>query len=137
MAQIGSSGVSLRGTYLTEAGFTLKVSGTVVQADIGKAVSQDTTAANTVKLAADGDTIVGQLTVYEKRLVEGVNVGTILPANTLNPMFFVYTGTDPAVGDSVVGGGAGLVKKSGTAIVGNRVWEVDTVAKTVVVTLPA
>lgn len=92
--------------------FTYLVSGTVTAADVGKAVTIDATAANTVKLAGDDDEVFGRLETYEDRTQEGIKVGTVsrkmrakLPTDT------GLTGFDvPAVGDTVVGSTAGAIK---------------------------
>ena len=127
-----ASGVSLRGTYDERDVLTLNISGTIVDpTDLGKAVSQDTSAANTVKLAADGETIIGELKTYQKRIIEGNNTGGVLYRGAC---YFKYTGTAPAVGQSVVGAGSGLVKAA-AASVHNQVFEVDTTNTMVVVLL--
>jgi hypothetical protein len=94
--------------------FTMSVSGSVVAADVGKAVALDTTAANTVKLAGDGDQIFGRLETFENRTQEGIKVGAI--SRKLRAKLPVKTGLTgfnvPAVGDTVVGAGAGEVKAS-------------------------
>lgn len=56
-------------TYLLAAGITAD--------DVGKAVALDTTAANTVKLAADNEQIFGRLETFEDRTVLGIKVGTV------------------------------------------------------------
>jgi hypothetical protein len=77
----------------------------------GKAVSLDTTAAGTVKLAADGDAIFGRIYVAEKRTVLGMNVASV--ARKFKERVPTAAGyTTPAVGDRVIGGGNGTVKKA-------------------------
>lgn len=92
--------------------FTYAISGTVVAADVGKAVALDTTVANTVKLAADGDTVFGRLEVFEDRLQDGLKVATI--SRKIRAKLPVKTGLSalnvPALGDTVVGAGDGEVK---------------------------
>lgn len=56
---------------------TANLDPTITSADIGKAVTQDTSADNQVKLAGDGDPIVGILYTVEPRLNEGTNVGVV------------------------------------------------------------
>lgn len=65
------------GFSFEDAQFTYLISGTVTDADVGKAVAQDTTAANTVKLAGDNDVIFGRLELFEDRAVLGIKVATI------------------------------------------------------------
>lgn len=57
--------------------FTMNISGTVVAADVGKAVAIDATTPNTVKLAGAGDEIYGRLESFENRLQEGLKVGAV------------------------------------------------------------
>lgn len=47
----------------------------VTAADVSKAMALDTTAPNTVKVAGDGDQIIGKLVTFENRVVEGIKVG--------------------------------------------------------------
>lgn len=65
------------GFHFEDAAFTYLISGTVTADDVGKAVAQDTTAANTVKLAGDNDVIFGRLETFEDRVVLGVKVGAV------------------------------------------------------------
>lgn len=106
--------------------FTYFISGTVTTDDVGKAVSLDTTAANTVKLAADNDIIFGRLEAYEDRAVLGVKVATV--ARKFKDIL-PYTGTAPTIGQSVTGSGtAGVVKVATTQdIKDNRVVETLTI----------
>jgi hypothetical protein len=77
----------------------------------GKVVSLDTAAAGTVKLAADGDAIFGRVYVAEKRTVLGMNVASV--ARKFKERVPTAAGyTTPAVGDRVIGGGNGTVKKA-------------------------
>jgi hypothetical protein len=103
--------VSLRGFHFEDFHLTFTLAAGITAADVSKAVSIDTSAPNKVKLAADGDIIIGRLATVEDRKVEGQLVGAVALKfmNTL-PM---KTGSEPAVGDTVVGGGAGTVKKAG------------------------
>lgn len=128
--------VSIKGITHDDFQYTFNVkASTVVDADAGvKAVSVDTAAANQVKLAADGDRILGLLSVYEKRVAEGVEVGTVSLHGG-----YVFTmklspnmGTEmPAIGDFIVGAGSGLVRKATTAelALGNKAnWQVVEIA---------
>lgn len=104
--------VRLTGFPFEDSQLTVKLSGSPVQADIGKALTQDTSAANTMKLAGDGDPIDGVLLTLENRTVEGTVVGTcsFRFAKTL-PIKSGLTGAAVvAVGSRLCGAGAGEVK---------------------------
>lgn len=110
------NGVSLHGIYHEDYAYTWNISGVVDKsADIGKAMSQDKTADDTAKLAADGDTLIGALGSYEDRVQEGIKVGTVYHKGNFQ---FPYTGA-LAVGDSVIGAGAGQVKTAGVGVSNN------------------
>lgn len=70
------SGISHEGVNNSEP-FPYFLNVATVEADIGKAVSIDTSAAYTVKLAADGDVIHGVLASWENRVVEGYLAGAV------------------------------------------------------------
>ncbi|KQS84262.1 hypothetical protein [Rhizobium sp. Leaf383] len=105
--------VGLRGFHFEDFHLTFTLAAGIVAADAGKAVSLDTSAPNKVKLAGDGDTIVGRLATVEDRKVEGQLVGAVALkfANTLP----IKAGQVVAVGDTVVGAGGGEVKKATAA----------------------
>lgn len=110
--------ISKKGRYLENYQETFYISGTVTQADLGKAVSLDATKEKTVKLAADGDIIVGRLEVLEARVQEGVTVCTVsMKFIDWVPYKDGLTAGDVAgIGKSIVGAGAGEVKfAAGTA----------------------
>lgn len=113
MAAFGK--VSLRGIVHEDFhyGFNAKA-GTMVLADAGvKAVAVDTAAANQVKLAADADSILGRLEVYENRVVEGIEMATVAIQGGIQFTVKTSPGSDmPAVGDFLVGGGSGTVRKA-------------------------
>ena len=111
--------VSLDGLHKEDSQFTFNISGTVnVPADVGKALSIDTTVANTLKLAGNNERILARLEVYENRTTEGIKVGTaamdggykfpVDPDANASP-----TGDLPAVGDYLIGAGDGYVKAAG------------------------
>lgn len=104
--------VSLRGFHFEDFLLTFTLAAGITAADRGKAVSLGA-AANTVKLAGDGDVIIGRLETVEDRKVEGQLVGAVALkfANALP----IKAGEVVAVGDTVVGAGAGEVKKAATA----------------------
>jgi hypothetical protein len=95
--------------------FTYLISGLADEAAVtaasGKVVSQDTAAASTVKLAADGDAIFGRVRTVENRAVLGFKTAAIQRKfKEKVPTAAGYTA--PAVGDRLIGGGAGTVKKA-------------------------
>lgn len=107
MAIIGQ-GISLRGMTHEKFHYPFYLAAGIVAADVGKAVSLDATAANTVKLAGAGEKVIGMLVSWENRAVEDVLVGTV----TLRGGFrFQKAAAADAivVGDTVVGAGAGEV----------------------------
>lgn len=96
--------------------FTYKLSGVTatddaVAATAGKVVSLDTAAAGQVKLAGDGDKIFGRVYTAENRAVLGLVVASV--ARKFKEKVPTAAGyTSPAVGDRVIGGGNGTVKKA-------------------------
>lgn len=136
MSAIIGEGVSLRGLVDVDSAYTWNVTGTTVAADVGKAVVQDTAAANSVKLATADATIIGSLLSYENRVQEGITVGAVAREGVF---VWSYSGPDPALGCGVVGGAAAgqvkayVVSTVHTPIVGNIVIDVDTTNKLVTV----
>lgn len=122
------AGVTSYGFPIDDFTFTYLLSGTAstddaVFATVGKAVSWDNSAANTVKPAADGDTIIGRVRQAENRLILGIKVASV--ARKFKEKLPAATGHGIVVGDTVLGAGAGLVKKNATATPSNaRVIEV-------------
>jgi hypothetical protein len=115
MSNVIGNGVSFRGHYLDEFQFTWMLAAGITKADEGKAVTPDASAANTVKLAGDGDRIIGRLEVVEIRVQEGINVGTVSHMGGLD--FPLKAGEAALVnGDLIVGGGAGAVRKAGAGV---------------------
>ncbi len=109
------TGVVSSGFPLDDFTFTYLISGladdAAVAAAPGKVVSQDTAAASTVKLAGDGDAIFGRVRTAENRSVLGIKTAAIQRKfKELVPTAAGYSA--PAVGDRVIGGGAGTVKKA-------------------------
>lgn len=106
--------VTLRGFHFEDFHLTMNLSGlgsvTNSSTVVGKAVALDPTAANTARLAGEGDTIIGRLASFENRTAEGIVVGAVELkfANTL-PVASAAQATI-AVGDTVIGAGAGEVK---------------------------
>lgn len=104
--------VSLRRFFFEDWQFTFNLASGITSADVGKAVSRDTSAANTVKLVADDENILGRLEQVEDRSQEGQLVGTI-SIKFLNSLP-IASGETIAVGDKIVGAGSGEVKAKGT-----------------------
>jgi hypothetical protein len=107
--------------------FTYHLSGfpsTATDADLGaaagKAVSLDTAAAATVKLATDGDAIFGRIYVAENRAaIGGGKVASV--ARKFKERLPAAAGHGIVVGDRVIGAGAGLVKKDAAAAASNPI----------------
>lgn len=121
--------VVLDGFTQHDFAFTMLISGAVTSADLGKAVTLDTTADATVKLAADGDPIYGRIFQIEDRSQEGVTTCTV---ETRFRKRLPKTAAAITRGASVVGAGAGLVK-AGLASSKNIVLFVDEDADYVIV----
>lgn len=102
--------VALDGITFPEFQVTMLISGSGLTASAveGKALSLDATAANTCKLAADGDVVIGRAVKFESRTNEGINVVTI--ATRFMNKLPIKSGETVAVGDTVVGAGSGEVK---------------------------
>lgn len=95
-------------------GLAAKLTDDDVTALQGKAVTLDTAAATSVKLAGDGDRILGRIYVAEDRaLLNGGRVASV--ARKFKERLPAAVGHGIVVGDSVVGAGGGLVKKAGAA----------------------
>lgn len=108
MSVIGQ-GVTLRGFHNEAYKFTFNLAAGITAADRGKLVSLDTSAANTVKLAVDGERILGVLDTVEIRVVEGLRVGTV----GMKDSVAVPTTGVVAVGDSISGSATpGVAKKA-------------------------
>lgn len=123
--------VTLKNTHIEAFSFTFYLEAATLETDIGKAVAVDGTANNTVKLAGDGDRVIGHLSTVEDRTVEGVLVGAV---DLKGGFSMPYTGTAPAIGEGVLGSAtAGVLKTSGAAAVAGQpiVFAVDTTAETV------
>lgn len=105
-------GLSKKGRYLENWQEAFELASTITAADVGKAVTVDTAAPKRVKLAGDGDTILGRLEVVEIRTQEDFNIGTVsLKGFNWFPVKASLSGVNiPLVGDTIVGAGAGEVK---------------------------
>jgi hypothetical protein len=125
-----SYGVTLKGLTFPDFIITFNLTDTVTNVDdvIGLAVTQDTSAANSVKLATDGAEILGRILVCEDRTSQGG--GIVVSVETKGGMAIPYS-TAPSIGNTVVGAGSGKVKAGeGT---GPVVYEVDTVNEQAIV----
>lgn len=107
MATLGL--VSLRGLYVEAFQWTFLGAAGLTAADVGKAVTLDTTAANTVKLAGNGDKILGILEVVEVRTQDAVITCTVALYGgykfLVNPDATASSPDEtPAIGDYLEGG---------------------------------
>lgn len=103
-----SFGVSLDGFKFPDSSLTWNLEAAIVATDVGKVVTLDTSAANTVKLAGADDVILGRLETVEIRASETSRTGMVA-------FQFVdvvpYTGSAPALGAKLTGSAtAGTVK---------------------------
>lgn len=132
MPAIIGSGVTLRGLFSEDFSYTWLITGTGgVAPGYPCAMTQDTAAANSAKVTADGSIVLGALRSYENRIQEGIVTGAI---GHKGNFVFKYTGTAPVIGNAVVGSAtAGKVKDSGAVSAYNRVVEVDQTATEVTV----
>ena len=83
-----------------------------------------------MKLAGDGDRVIGHLSTVEDRTVDGVLVGAV---DLKGSYSMYYTGTAPAIGEGVVGSAtAGVLKTSGAEAAAGQpiVLYVDATAET-------
>ena len=110
MTEIASGGVTLVGIPQQDFRFTFRLTAGMVAADIGKPVALSTAANNTVKLAGDGEVVIGRLLTYRNLTTEGIIVGTV----ELKGGFRCDTTGVVAIGDSVVGSATAGAVKAGT-----------------------
>ncbi len=129
--------ITLNGQVFPDFRLAFNLTDTVsdIDAVIGLAVTQDTSAAESVKIATDGDEILGRLFMVEDRTEQGGSV--VATVETKGGYKLAYAdGQSISVGDMVVGAAGGKVRKKttgDTAVQGLRVWAVDTTNKTVTV----
>lgn len=100
--------VSLQNYHFEEWQLTFNLKSGITQTDRHKAVTLDASADNTVKLAGDGDPILGRLEIIEDRQQEGTLLGTI--ALKFGAKLPIKSGETVNVGDYLVGAGDGEVK---------------------------
>lgn len=132
----GIYGLSHKGRYLEKFQEYFYLDAAITAADVGKAVELDPTGEQKVKLATDGGVIIGRLEVVEDRKQEGIKVGTVsLKGFAHFPIKAGLTAGDVvAIGKTIVGAGAGLVKAAATSNPrDNFVKYVDTTANTALV----
>lgn len=117
-----TSGVSLANLLMEQWQLPFNLAAGMTAADIGRVVTMDSVA-NTVRLAADNEEILGRLETFEDRASEGLRVGTV----SVKGAFVVPSiATVPAIGAQVTGGTTnGLVKTAMTPVVGRRAMVVD------------
>lgn len=105
--------------------FTYYLDTAVTAADVGKAMTLDTTGTNKMKLATAGDPIYGRLETYENRTQEGVKVGAVSRKfRSKLPTTGVV-----ALGDNLIGSSTAGVAATGAVPAGhprNTVVEVGT-----------
>jgi hypothetical protein len=89
---------------------TVNLAAGIVAADVGKALAIDATAANTFKLAGDGDVIAGRLEVVENRINEGTLIGTA-KLFCAGLRMKVKAADALAAGDYCIGAGAGEIRE--------------------------
>lgn len=117
-------GVTLKGV-IPDNDLTFILNSEIKAEHVGLVVTQDKTAANTVKLAGAGDPIVGVLQSYEDRTAtSGIKTGAVKLVGGME--LKIASGySSPAVGDKVIGAGDGLVTKITTGQSSDVVvWEV-------------
>ena len=88
---------------------TVRLAAGITRASEGKAVTQDTSAPNTYKLAGDGDPIFGRLEIVEDRANEGQLVGNV-KLLLMGVKLPIKAASGVAVGSFVIGAGAGEIK---------------------------
>lgn len=123
--------VSFRNIHVEEFSLTFYLANGITIDDIGKGVTIDTTAARTVKLAGDGDRVIGHLGTVENRTTTDVLVGAV---DLKGSFGMAYTGTAPSIGEGLQGSAtAGVLKTSGAAAAAGEpiVVYVDTTNETV------
>lgn len=129
MSQVIGDGVIHASMYNEDASLTWHFDGVIDGSERNAPVSVKAGVNKTVEIAPSDAELVGRLFKAEDRKVEGIKVCSVFHHGVWT---FPYDElAAPAVGDSVVGGGAGKVKKAGAGAGKNTlVSSVDTTAKT-------
>lgn len=111
--------VTLHGFHQEDFHLTWNISGLAGKTDaelsalVGKAVTLDATADNTVKLAGDGDYILGRISSVENRTSQGEGyIGAI--EHRFSMRMPIAAGQTVARGATAVGAGNGFVKAAAT-----------------------
>lgn len=123
---------TVEGLTYPDFNHTYKLTDSVTDMDAleGLAVEQDTTAANSVKLATDGGEVVGFILVAENGVSQGEGITVTVSTKGGHK---VKTSTQLSVGDYVCGAGNGAVKAAdGSVKTDIRVWEVRSATEAVV-----
>ena len=116
--------LSLRNIHVEEFALPMYLNAATVAADIGKGVTQDTSAAMTVRLAEDGEEIFGFLDTFEDR--GDFKLGAVQQKGGFG---MTYEGAVPNIGDGMVGSTTpGVLRTTGAAATAGqpRVFKVDT-----------
>lgn len=115
-------GVTLKNTVPAND-LTFVLENSITAEHVGLAVTQDTSAANQVKLAGDNDKILGRLESFEDRTnIDGVKVGAV---KLIGGMALKKSGA-VNVGETLLGAAGGLVKKADTQTDSDlAAWEVS------------
>lgn len=108
MTDIFHTQVALHGYDFQDSQLTFNLNASMVAANVGAPVALDAAAPNTVKLAGDGDEIIGVLMTFEDRTIEGQKVGTV--ELRFAKKLKIKTGETVVVGSRLVGAGGGEVK---------------------------
>lgn len=122
--------VRMDGYDFADFQFTVKLAAGIVAADIGKPLTIDSTAANTMKLAGAGDPIEAVLLQVEDRTIEGILVGTVSFkfAKVLAIKSGLTGNAVVALGSRVVGAGGGEIQAIANTDplfgAAPRVWEI-------------
>ena len=123
---------TMEGLTYPDFNHTYKLTGDVTDTDAleGLAVEQDTTAANSVKLATDGGEVVGFILVAENGVSQGEGITVTVSTKGGHK---VKTSAQLSVGAYVVGAGNGAVKAAGNGVKTDiKVWEVRSASEAVV-----
>lgn len=129
---------TMEGLTYPDFNLTFKLTDAVTDMDAleGLAVEQDTTAANSVKLATDGGKVIGFIVVAENGVSQGEGITVTVSTKGGHK---VKTSAQLAVGNYVCGAGNGAVKASVSSDetpvaveTDIRVWEVRSATEAVV-----
>lgn len=125
--------LTLKSLHVENFAFAFFLAASTTEDDIGKAVTIDDSAEMTMKLAEDGDVVMGRLDTFEDR--GDFKIGAVQLKGGFS---FPYTGTAPSVGHGIVGDAvAGTVKGTTAAATAGQpiVFKVNTASTEVEVVL--